>query len=79
MSHLSEGEIERFLKARAAPWERQRVVRHLLAGCGVCRRKVVEQAPGRLFDKAGERTAGGERPGTRSVRGSDRPGPETTL
>jgi hypothetical protein len=56
MSHLSEGEIERFLKARTAREERQRVIRHLLAGCGVCRRRIAEKAPGPLLDEeAGER------------------------
>jgi len=58
MAHLSEGEIERFLKARAAPGERQRVVRHLLAGCDVCRRRIVEKAPGPLLDETGERRRG---------------------
>jgi hypothetical protein len=56
--HLSEVEIERFLTARAAPRERQRVVRHLLAGCGVCSRKLVEGAPGRLLDEAEESRRG---------------------
>jgi len=58
LSHLSEGEIERFLTSRAAPWERQRVVHHLLAGCGVCSRKLVERAPDRLLDEAEERRRG---------------------
>jgi hypothetical protein len=58
MSHLSEGEIERFLKARATREERQRVVRHLLAGCGVCRRRIAEKAPGPLLDETGERRRG---------------------
>ncbi len=56
--HLSEVEIARFLTARAAPWERQRVVRHLLAGCGVCSRKLVERAPDRLLDEAEENRQG---------------------
>ncbi len=52
--HLSEVEIARFLTARAAPWERQRVVKHLLAGCGICSRRLVERAPDRLLDEAQE-------------------------
>jgi tetratricopeptide (TPR) repeat protein len=58
LSHLSEVEIARFLTSRAAPWERQRVVRHLLAGCGICSRKLVERAPGRLLDEAEEARRG---------------------
>ncbi len=58
MVHLSEGEIERFLKARTAREERQRVVRHLLAGCSLCRRRIAEKAPGLLLDETGERRRG---------------------
>ncbi|HEY4561590.1 MAG TPA: hypothetical protein VIJ36_01345 [Thermoanaerobaculia bacterium] len=54
MAHLREEEIERFLADRSAPWEHQRVVRHLLAGCGVCSRKLVDWAPDRLLDEAQE-------------------------
>jgi tetratricopeptide (TPR) repeat protein len=52
MSHLSEDEVERFLAARLGPAEQKRVVRHLLAGCGLCSRKLVEQAPERLLEQA---------------------------
>lgn len=52
--HLSEGEIERFITGRAVPWERQRVVRHLLAGCGICSRKLVEHTPEPLLETAME-------------------------
>src|SRR5258705_13881798 len=48
--HLSESEIERLLAARLQPADQQRVVRHLLSGCGVCSRKLIEQTPERLLD-----------------------------
>jgi hypothetical protein len=52
MSHLSEDEVERFLAARLGLAEQKKVARHLLAGCGVCSRKLVEQAPERLLEQA---------------------------
>ncbi|HEY4561591.1 MAG TPA: hypothetical protein VIJ36_01350, partial [Thermoanaerobaculia bacterium] len=58
MSHLTELEIERFLSARATPVEWRRVSRHLLSGCGVCSRKLVEWAPDRLLDQAQESRRG---------------------
>jgi len=54
MAHLREEEIERFLTDRSAPWEHQRVARHLLAGCGLCSRKLIDWAPDRLLDEAQE-------------------------
>jgi tetratricopeptide (TPR) repeat protein len=38
--HPTKDELERFLTARLQPSEQRRVVAHLLAGCGVCRRTV---------------------------------------
>jgi hypothetical protein len=66
LSHLSENEIERFLNARATPVEWRRVSRHLLAGCGVCSRKLIEWAPDRVLDEAAE---------SRSRRGRRSPSP----
>jgi tetratricopeptide (TPR) repeat protein len=57
--HLSESEIERFLAARLEPADQQRVVRHLLAGCGVCNRKLVAQTPDRLLAQAEDDGWGG--------------------
>jgi tetratricopeptide (TPR) repeat protein len=54
MSHLSENEVERLLAARLGPAERERVVRHLSAGCGLCSRRLVEQAPDRLLQEAAD-------------------------
>lgn len=56
--HLSENEIERFLTSRLTSAERPGAVRHVLAGCGICSRKIVEQAPGRLLDEAEETRRG---------------------
>lgn len=54
--HLSEDEIERFFAARLDPVEQQTVMRHLLTGCGVCSRKLVEQAPRLVLEElAGDR------------------------
>jgi tetratricopeptide (TPR) repeat protein len=53
-AHPSEDEIGRFLTSRLDPADEQRVARHVLAGCGACSRKLVEQAPGRLLDRAAE-------------------------
>src|SRR4051794_21275423 len=58
LSHLSESEIARFLSARATPVEWRRVSRHLLAGCGVCSRKLIEWSPDRLLDEAQESRRG---------------------
>src|SRR4051794_734129 len=58
LSHLSESEIARFLSARATPVEWRRVSRHLLAGCGVCSRKLIEGSPDRLLDEAQESRRG---------------------
>jgi tetratricopeptide (TPR) repeat protein len=54
VTHLSEDEVERFFAARLDPLEQQRVARHLLTGCGVCGRKLVEQAPGNVLEKMAE-------------------------
>ncbi len=54
MSHPSEDEIGRFLASRLDPPDEQKVARHILAGCGVCSRRLVEAAPGWLLDRAGE-------------------------
>jgi tetratricopeptide (TPR) repeat protein len=51
VTHLSEDEVERFFAARLDPSEQQRVARHLLTGCAICGRKLVEQAPGSLLEK----------------------------
>ena len=69
MSHLSEDEVERFLAARLGPAEQKRVIRHLLAGCGVCSRKLVEQAPERLLEQAGgqDRKAAQDSPRERTL------------
>jgi tetratricopeptide (TPR) repeat protein len=58
VSHLSEEEIGRFLDARLDTADQQRVVRHLMAGCGTCSRRLVEQAPGSLLDQAAEARPG---------------------
>lgn len=54
LSHPSEEEIGRFLSSRLDPAGQQRVVRHLLAGCGICSRKLVEHAPEPWLDRAAE-------------------------
>src|SRR4051794_22215971 len=54
MNHLSNDEIEQFLAARLGPAGQQKVVRHLLAGCGVCGRKLAERAPHRLLEEESE-------------------------
>jgi tetratricopeptide (TPR) repeat protein len=54
MSHLSEKEVERLLAARLGPAEQERVVRHLRAGCGLCSRKLVQQAPDRLLQEVAD-------------------------
>jgi tetratricopeptide (TPR) repeat protein len=63
MPHLRDDEIERFLAARLEPAGQRSVVRHLLAGCGVCSRRLIAGAPARLLDEAGE---GGRRRAARS-------------
>jgi tetratricopeptide (TPR) repeat protein len=57
-THLSEDEIDRFLAGRLEPAGRERMLRHLTAGCGACSRRLVEQAPGRLLDEAAESRRG---------------------
>jgi tetratricopeptide (TPR) repeat protein len=52
--HPSDDDLERFLAARLTLTEQQRVVRHLLAGCGACSRKLVGQAPERLLESASD-------------------------
>jgi tetratricopeptide (TPR) repeat protein len=54
MAHPSDDEIEQFLAARLPPALRQQVIRHLLAGCGACSRKVAERVPGRLLEEVEE-------------------------
>jgi tetratricopeptide (TPR) repeat protein len=49
--HPSDDDLERFLAARVTPAEQQGVVRHLLAGCGACSRKLVERAPRDLLHR----------------------------
>ena len=63
MTHLSDAEIGRYLASRLDPADEQRVARHVLAGCGVCGRKLVAGAPARLLDEAGD---GGRRRAVRS-------------
>ena len=53
-THLSEDEIDRFLAGRLEPAGRERAVRHLRAGCGVCSRRLVQQAPDQMLDEARE-------------------------
>ncbi|MFL6237653.1 MAG: hypothetical protein ACJ76N_31335 [Thermoanaerobaculia bacterium] len=65
-NHLSEEEIGRFLDARLDTADQQRVIRHLLGGCGTCSRRLVEHAPDRLLDQAAEGRSG--RAGRRSAR-----------
>jgi tetratricopeptide (TPR) repeat protein len=54
LNHLTENQIDRFLTSPLNSIERQRAARHLLAGCGICSRKLVERASGRLLDEAQE-------------------------
>ncbi len=54
MSHLSEDEVERFLASRLVPAAQKTVVRHLRAGCGVCSRRLVGQAPDRLLQEVAD-------------------------
>lgn len=39
-NHLTEQELERFLARRLDPADQSRVVRHLLAGCALCSRRI---------------------------------------
>jgi tetratricopeptide (TPR) repeat protein len=56
--HPTEDELGRFLAARLDPAGKQRVVRHLLAGCGVCVRRIAAlQAPGILLQARAPETA----------------------
>lgn len=55
MSHPTDDEIELFLAARLDSVRQQSIVRHLLAGCRICSRKVIERSPNRLLDEADER------------------------
>jgi hypothetical protein len=57
-THLSEEEIDRFLAGRLEPAGRKRVLQHLTAGCGLCSRRLVGQAPGRLLEEAAESRRG---------------------
>jgi tetratricopeptide (TPR) repeat protein len=53
--HLSDDEIEQLLAARLEPARQQSVVQHLLAGCGLCSRRLIERTPDRLLDETSER------------------------
>jgi hypothetical protein len=55
MSHPTDDEIELFLAARLDSVRQRSIVRHLLAGCRICSRKVIERTPNRLLDEADER------------------------
>lgn len=52
--HLTAEEIAKLLANRLQPADQRRIVRHLLAGCGLCSRKLVAGAPGLLLEKAAE-------------------------
>lgn len=52
MGHLTEEEIAKLLTNRLQPDDQKRIVRHLLAGCGHCGRKLVEGAPGLMLERA---------------------------
>ena len=52
MTHLTDEEIELLLASRLDSDRQQGAIRHLLAGCGLCSRKLVERAPNRLLDEA---------------------------
>src|SRR3954453_1639207 len=54
MRHLTEEEIDKLLANRLQHDDQEKVIRHLLAGCGLCSRQVVEQAPGLLLERAVE-------------------------
>jgi hypothetical protein len=66
MSHPTDDEIELFLAARLDPARQQNVVRHLLAGCGTCSRKLMAQAPSRILDEV--EAGGRHKTGPRSPR-----------
>lgn len=44
MAHPSDREVERFVRDELQPAERRRVVRHLLAGCPACRKRLAPWA-----------------------------------
>lgn len=44
MTHLSENEVDRFVRGELAPDERRRVVRHFLTGCRWCRARLASLA-----------------------------------
>jgi hypothetical protein len=70
MTHRSDDEIEQFLAARLHPAAQQEVIRHLLAGCGFCSRRLAERVPGRLLEEVEEgrrRKAGPATPRVRAV------------
>jgi tetratricopeptide (TPR) repeat protein len=54
MAHLRDDEIEHFLAARLHPTAQQEAIRHLLAGCGACSRKIAERVSGRLLEEVEE-------------------------
>jgi tetratricopeptide (TPR) repeat protein len=54
MAHLSDDEIERFLAGRLEAAALRSVVRHLLAGCGICSRNLAERTPDPLLQQAAE-------------------------
>jgi hypothetical protein len=68
MVHLSDDEIEHFLDARLHPGTQQEVIRHLLAGCGTCSRKIAERVPERLLEEVEEGRRRKTGPATPHVR-----------
>jgi hypothetical protein len=68
MAHLSDDEIEHFLTARLHPGTQQEVIRHLLAGCGGCSRKIAERVPGPLLEEVEEGRRRKTDPATPRVR-----------
>src|SRR3954469_164566 len=54
MRHLTEKEIEKLLANRLQPADQKKIVRHLLAGCVFCSRKLIEGAPGLLLERAAD-------------------------
>jgi hypothetical protein len=58
MTHLSDDEITLLLADLLTPARHRSVIRHLLAGCRICCRKLLERAPERLLGEAGEHPRG---------------------
>lgn len=56
--HLSEVQLERFLARRLSPTDDGNAARHLLAGCRLCGRKLLQMAPSSYLQKAVEEAAG---------------------